>query len=166
MALDVVEYPEDIAWLDLSFNDITKVSQQLSWLNFPPSATRWFQISDDILEFRALKMIYLHGNKIRKFSDLKHLTPLKNLYSITLHGNPLENVPNYRSNIISMFPDLKSLDFAKVTEDEKDTARLHIIVSKNSLGKKEEERREGKEWVGGGSTSRRGKERELKKCSL
>ena len=26
MALDVVEYPEDIAWLDLSFNDITKVS--------------------------------------------------------------------------------------------------------------------------------------------
>ena len=25
MALDVVEYPEDIAWLDLSFNDITKV---------------------------------------------------------------------------------------------------------------------------------------------
>ena len=25
MALDVVEYPEDIAWLDLSFNDISKV---------------------------------------------------------------------------------------------------------------------------------------------
>jgi len=145
MALDVVEYPEDIAWLDLSFNDISK-------------------ISDDILEFRALKMIYLHGNKIRKFSDLKHLSPLKNLYSITLHGNPIENAPNYRSNIISMFPDLKSLDFAKVTEDEKDTARLHIIVSKNSLGKKEGERREGKEWIP--STSRRGKDRELKKFSL
>ncbi len=29
-----------------------------------------------------------------------------------------------------MFPELKSLDFAKVTEDEKDSARLHIIVSK------------------------------------
>ena len=28
MALDVVEYPEDIAWLDLSFNDITKVSNE------------------------------------------------------------------------------------------------------------------------------------------
>ena len=124
------------------------------------------QISDDILEFRALKMIYLHGNKIRRFSDLKHLTPLKSLYSITLHGNPIENAPNYRSNIISMFPDLKSLDFAKVTEDEKDTARLHIIVSKNSLGKKDDNRPEGKEWVGGGSTSRRGKDRELKKYSL
>ncbi len=47
MALDVVEYPEDIAWLDLSFNEITT-------------------INDDILEFPALKMIYLHGNKIRR----------------------------------------------------------------------------------------------------
>ena len=51
MALDVVEYPEDIAWLDLSFNDIAG-------------------ISEDVLEFPALKMIYLHGNKIKKFSDL------------------------------------------------------------------------------------------------
>jgi len=40
MALDVVEFPEDIAWLDLSFNGIT-------------------EISDDILQFQALKMIYL-----------------------------------------------------------------------------------------------------------
>jgi len=46
MALEVVEFPEDIAWLDLSFNGITS-------------------ISDDILHFQALKMLYLHGNKIR-----------------------------------------------------------------------------------------------------
>ena len=46
MALDVVEFPEDIAWLDLSFNEIGAVS-------------------NDILEFPALKMLYLHGNKIR-----------------------------------------------------------------------------------------------------
>jgi hypothetical protein len=50
MALDVVEFPEDIAWLDLSFNDISS-------------------ISDDILQFQSLKMLYLHGNKIR----FKHL---------------------------------------------------------------------------------------------
>lgn len=46
MALEVVEFPEDIAWLDLSFNGIAS-------------------ISDDILHFQALKMLYLHGNKIR-----------------------------------------------------------------------------------------------------
>jgi len=46
MALDVVEFPEDIAWLDLSFNDING-------------------INDDILQFQSLKMLYLHGNKIR-----------------------------------------------------------------------------------------------------
>jgi Leucine-rich repeat (LRR) protein len=59
MALDVVEYPEDIAWLDLSFNDISS-------------------ISEDVLEFPALKMIYLHGNKIKKFSDLVNLILARN----------------------------------------------------------------------------------------
>ena len=77
-----------------------------------------------------------------------------------------------------MFPDLKSLDFAKVTEDEKDSARLQIIVSKNSLGKSSgggdhshhHQRREGRQR--GVSRDHRGngrgnsKEREFKKYSL
>ena len=43
-----------------------------------------------------------------------------------------------RSSVICMFPELKSLDFAKVTEDEKDSARLQIIVNskKNNAGKR------------------------------
>lgn len=127
MALDVVEYPEDIAWLDLSFNDITTVSE-------------------DILEFPALKMIYLHGNKIRKFSDLNILQQLPNMYSLTLHGNPLENVPNYRSSVICMFPQLRSLDFAKVTEDEKDSARLHIIVNPGNMSKKKKNKNHIKKY--------------------
>ena len=77
MALDVVESPEDIAWLDLSFNEIAT-------------------LSEDVLEFPALKMLYLHGNKIEKFGDLSILTRLPNMYSLTLHGNPIENLPNYR----------------------------------------------------------------------
>ena len=38
-----------------------------------------------------------------------------------------------------MFPQLKSLDFAKVTEDEKDSAKLQIIVNKNNKGKNSKE---------------------------
>ena len=34
-----------------------------------------------------------------------------------------------------MFPNLKSLDFAKVTDDEKDAARLHIIVNNTNVKK-------------------------------
>lgn len=116
MALDVVEFPEDIAWLDLSFNSIT-------------------EISDDILQFQALKMLYLHGNKIQRFADISKLRQLPNLYSLTLHGNPIENQPHYRSSMIVMFPQLRSLDFAKITEDEKDSARLHIIVNNNNVKK-------------------------------
>ena len=29
MALDVVEFPEDIAWLDLSFNEITDITDDI-----------------------------------------------------------------------------------------------------------------------------------------
>jgi len=101
LALDLVECPEDIAWLDLSFNHIQEVT-------------------DDILEFPNLKMIYLHGNKITSLTDLTRLTLLPNLYSLTLHGNPLENSPNYRSSVLKMLPYLKSLDFAKVTDGERE----------------------------------------------
>ena len=62
-------------------------------------------------------------------------TVLFNLNSLTLHGNPIENSPNYRASIICMFPNLKSLDFAKVTDDEKDAARLHIIVNNSNVKK-------------------------------
>ena len=41
----------------------------------------------------------------------------------------------FRSSIICMFPQLKSLDFAKVTEAEKDKAKLHIIVNNNNVKK-------------------------------
>ena len=57
------------------------------------------------------------------------------LFSLTLHGNPIENSPNYRASIICMFPNLKSLDFAKVTDDEKDAAKLHIIVNNTNVKK-------------------------------
>jgi len=111
LALDLVECPENIAWLDLSFNDIDEVT-------------------NDILEFSNLKMIYLHGNKISSLSDLQKLRSLPNLYSLTLHGNPLENYPNYRTTVISMLPNLKSLDFAKVTERERAAQQSEIRKSK------------------------------------
>ena len=116
MAVDVIENPEDIGWLDLSFNHITA-------------------ISEDILEFPALKQISLHGNQISSFKDLEILRRLPNLKSITLYGNAIENYPNYRSTIIFMFPQLDKLDLAKVTEGEKDSAKLQIIVSKNGNGR-------------------------------
>jgi len=110
MALDLVESPEEIAWLDLSFNDID-------------------QITDDLLEFSNLKMIYLHGNKISSFGDIARLSVLPNLYSLTLHGNPIENFPNYRASVLAILPHLRSLDFAKVTGGEKDHKKQNIIVS-------------------------------------
>jgi len=104
LALDLVEAPEEIAWLDLSFNHIEEVT-------------------DDILEFPNLKMLYLHGNKISHLPQLSRLALLPNLYSLTLHGNPLETRTGYRASVLAMLPYLRSLDFAKVTESERQPER-------------------------------------------
>jgi len=111
LALDLVEAPEEIAWLDLSFNHIEEVT-------------------DDILEFPNLKMLYLHGNKISHLPQLSRLTFLPNLYSLTLHGNPLETQASYRSSILAMLPYLRSLDFAKVTESERHEEKEDRVISR------------------------------------
>lgn len=47
-----------------------------------------------------MMVIYLHGNKINNFCDILSLGELKGLTKLTLHGNPIEEVPNYRSFMI------------------------------------------------------------------
>ena len=89
------------------------------------------------------KSLQVSHASITSYCYLKHTFYLNGVYytvlfnsnSLTLHGNPIENSPNYRASIICMFPNLKSLDFAKVTDDEKDAARLHIIVNNSNVKK-------------------------------
>ena len=51
----------------------------------------------------------LAWTNIRRFADLSKLQQLPNLYSLTLHGNPIENFPNYRFDKIDNF--VKLLNF-------------------------------------------------------
>jgi Leucine-rich repeat (LRR) protein len=102
--LQVVERPEQLTWLDLSFNKLTSISAELA-------------------EFFSLKILYLHGNLLTELSKVLHtLRHLSHLYSLTLHGNPLEEHKKYRARILSSLPQLRSLDFTNVTVSDK----LHL----------------------------------------
>ncbi|EEB12406.1 leucine-rich repeat-containing protein, putative [Pediculus humanus corporis] len=93
MVFQVFEIPENLTWIDLSFNKLTYIHPEFS-------------------ELRSLKILYLHGNHFTQF------TPVLYHLHLTLHGNPIEEVKGYRQRIISVLPNLKSLDFTNVTNSD------------------------------------------------
>nr|XP_023021567.1 leucine-rich repeat-containing protein 51-like [Leptinotarsa decemlineata] len=96
----VLEFPAKLGWIDLSFNRISEIDQC-------------------ILKFPSLKILYFHGNCISELDQVYKLRPLKQLRSITFHGNPIANHPNYRSYIVSVLPQIANLDFTPVVATER-----------------------------------------------
>ena len=100
--------PGEAEFLDLSFNTLTTVD-------------------DQIANYSELSTLYLHGNKIAKIKDLRNLKSLTNLRKLTLHGNPVENVKNYRMTVIAALPKLKQLDFTPITSNDRDLAETVAV---------------------------------------
>ena len=101
IAYELVERPEAITWLDLSFNKIDVMIPE-------------------ILAFTGLKILYLHGNRLSDLkSTLRILKHFDNLYNLTLHGNPLELVAGYRQQVLKNLISLRSLDFTNITTSDR-----------------------------------------------
>ncbi|XP_048838220.1 leucine rich repeat containing 51 isoform X2 [Brienomyrus brachyistius] len=106
--------PSHLAWLDLSFNCISRIDKALT-------------------ELPELRVLYLHGNHICKLSEVDKLGALTYLHTLTLHGNSAENEKTYRDYVISVLPHLKSMDFSAVTRQERIMSQ--IWHKKITLGK-------------------------------
>ena len=79
-----------------------------------------------IFEFENLKCLYLHGNKIKYIEECDKLAKLSQLNSLTVHGNPIENIPGFRLYLVSKLPKLKHLNFAGISKAEKQTAKTFM----------------------------------------
>ncbi|XP_018562248.1 leucine-rich repeat-containing protein 51-like [Anoplophora glabripennis] len=99
-AQSVLEYPDELGWIDFSFNFIT-------------------EIDECILKFKKLKILYFHGNCISDLDEVFKLRPLMELRSITFHGNPIANHPRYRNYIVAVLPQIANLDFTPIVRNEK-----------------------------------------------
>ncbi|XP_022084531.1 leucine-rich repeat-containing protein 51-like [Acanthaster planci] len=99
----VVESPEELTWLDLSFNDIAKIDPLL-------------------LKYTKLKVLYLHGNNITSINEVDKLAGLPSLISLTLHGNPVEDQKGYRQSLVAKLPRLKKVDFSCITKSDRENA--------------------------------------------
>ncbi|XP_026171873.1 leucine-rich repeat-containing protein 51-like [Mastacembelus armatus] len=105
--------PLNLGWLDLSFNKITCIDPM-----------RLFTFSSILCELRELRVLYFHGNSIWNLSDVDKLGALPLLHTITLHGNAIEKDKGYRYHVISALPQLKSMDFSAVTNEERVLAKV------------------------------------------
>ena len=90
-----------IQWLDLSFNHLTFIHEDIAKLPF-------------------LKIFYAHANYFNSIDDIAALAKCPCLFNLTLHGNPIEQIKGYRYFIISMMPALNKFDFTLVSEKELD----------------------------------------------
>ncbi|XP_055971966.1 leucine-rich repeat-containing protein 51 isoform X1 [Sorex fumeus] len=101
----VIEHPENLAWIDLSFNDLTSID---------PILTTFFNLS----------VLYLHGNSIHRLGEVNKLAVLPRLRSLTLHGNPIEEEKGYRQYVLCTLPRITTFDFSGVTKADRVTAEV------------------------------------------
>lgn len=57
--------------------------------------------------------------------DLQSLASLP-LRSVTIHGNPIDTIPNFRLYIAALIPSLKKIDSVLVSNKERDNANVWI----------------------------------------
>jgi len=70
--LEAVMYnSQNLIWLDLSYNYLENIEEEL-------------------LNFRHLKTLYLHGNYFSNIEQVRQLNAYDDLQSLTLYGNPIE----------------------------------------------------------------------------
>lgn len=100
-----MNFPSKLKFLDISFNYLTT-------------------IDSEILNFSELTTLYIHGNYIYQLDEVKKLADLQNILTLTLHGNPLEQITGYRAYVLgimfSKYESLKKMDSVVITRKEKE----------------------------------------------
>lgn len=78
-------------------------------------------LEDIVKNMPNISELELEYNKFKDISELEALKELKGLTSITLYGNPIAKIPNYREAIFKLLPNVMTID--EYSRDGKD----HIL---------------------------------------
>ncbi|KAB0791140.1 hypothetical protein PPYR_02988 [Photinus pyralis] len=108
-----LEDPSKLGWIDFSFNYIT-------------------EIDECILKFPNLSIVYFHGNLIKNVDEVFRLRPLRQLRTVTFHGNPISETRDYRHYVITYLPQVQNLDFSPITILERREPKPPTAVKKVS----------------------------------
>jgi U2 small nuclear ribonucleoprotein A' len=81
-----------------------------------------------------LKRLVLTGNRLARFEDIDELAHLTSLEFLSLEENPVTMLKGYRAYVVAHMPQLRVLDFAKVTESERAGATAASALAKSADG--------------------------------
>ena len=99
----IMQNSHNLQWIDISHNYLTCLDY-------------------DFKDYPHLKTLYLHCNFIADIGQLQVLQHLQELKTMTIHGNPLSAIPNFRILAISIVGELKKLDSVLISKKERDNA--------------------------------------------
>ena len=77
-----------------------------------------------------LDTLVLTNNRLSKLSDVDDIATCKTLKRLTLIGNMVVNLQNYRLYTIHKIPSLRALDFQNITQKEREQAE-QLFTSKD-----------------------------------
>ena len=82
------------------------------------------KIDEDICNFTNLKTLQLQGNYICDLEEVKKLSNMTTLQSLTLNGNPIEEIKGYRLYVLGIMfskaETLRKLDSVIISNNEFD----------------------------------------------
>lgn len=96
-----------LQWVDLSHNYLVDLDLDFSLLP-------------------DLSSLYLHCNYIKDLNQFVNLSR-NALRSLTVHGNPIETIPNFRLYLISILLQLKKLDTVLISKKERDDSNVFLV---------------------------------------
>ncbi|KAH8583837.1 U2 small nuclear ribonucleoprotein A like LRR repeats [Cryptosporidium sp. chipmunk genotype I] len=80
-----------------------------------------------------LESLVLTNNKLSNIESISAIFFLRNLKRLSLINNPITKVPNYKTILIGMLPNLIYLDFQKISKVDRSASELFFET--NSIGK-------------------------------
>lgn len=94
------------------------------------------RIESEISEkLTSLETLVLNDNKLAEFEDIESLSGCKNLRYLSFLDNPITKKAHYRLTLIHKIPQLRCLDFRKISQAERQAATEMFSVTAKPAGK-------------------------------
>uniref|UniRef100_A0A3Q3J041 Dynein regulatory complex subunit 3 n=1 Tax=Monopterus albus TaxID=43700 RepID=A0A3Q3J041_MONAL len=108
----------NLTWLDLSFNKIKRIEglQSLRKLEMLNLSNNRISVIENMDKLEKLTHFSIANNLLGQLDNVLYLRRFKNLFNLTLCGNPATEEDRYIFFIAAYFPDLMCLDYKILNE--------------------------------------------------
>ncbi|XP_029785066.1 dynein regulatory complex subunit 3 isoform X2 [Suricata suricatta] len=134
-----LEHLVHLVWLDLSFNNIEVIEGLDTLVNLEDLSLFNNRISKigSLDALVKLQVLSLGNNDISQMMNIIYLRQFKGLRTLSLSGNPIAEMEDYKMFVCAYLPDLVYLDFQCIDDHMKELAELRYQYSIDELKQQE-----------------------------